>query len=303
MTAGIKVGPANWKAIFSDYYPRVCEVWFRVDWIDRYLRLFRYLRRKNIQSGLHFWGMLPGGIMPNFAFPDPDVREPSLVLVKQTIDAASEFGLTYVNIHPGSYRLSTVNLNRLFMRPVPGRETSSREGEAVLRENISVLHEYAKKRGVILLVETLPAKEPMHWRDLAKGRMRTQDMKNVPVAAVEMLAENGAWITNDLCHTAMDIVSDDRTHLFAKLLEKTKRLAKQTRLIHANTMLPPFNGTDGHLGILDEDFKSGVFPSREQLVHLLSVFAHRDDIWVIPEPFSKNAENTLALEKLLDVVK
>jgi hypothetical protein len=86
-------------------------------------------------------------------------------------------------------------------------------------------------------------------------------------------------------------------------LEKTKKLALQTRLVHINTMPPPFNGTDGHLGILDKDFKKDVFPSREQIKLLLSSFSDRKDVWVIPEPFLDHVENTKALIKLIEEIK
>ncbi len=141
----------------------------------------------------------------------------------------------------------------------------------------------------------------MNFKDLAKGRLRAQNMENVPVVTVEKLAKKRFFVCNDFCHTAMDVISDDREFLFSELLAKTKRLAAQTRLIHVNTMLPPFNGTDAHLGILEEDFANRVFPSREQLVELLKVFTKRDDVWAIPEPFAKHVENSRALEEMLKV--
>lgn len=303
MIPGIKVGPKTYKKIFRDYSPLCCEVWFRADWVDQYQEMFSYLQKHNIRSGLHFWGILPGEIMPNFAFPDPLVRKPSLRLVKQTIDVASEHNFSYVNIHPGSFRLSRVNLDRLFFRPVKGRETSPEESYEILLENVEDLHAYARKRGVLFFVETLPAKEPMHWRDLLKGRLRTQEMLNVPVSQLELLAEKDFFICNDFCHTAMDVVSDDRDLLFDELFEKTKRLASQTKLIHVSTVPPPFNGTDGHLGILRQDFKRDSFPTREQMKQLLALFAGRDDVWVIPEPFSHHVENSRALEEILEEIQ
>jgi sugar phosphate isomerase/epimerase len=303
MIPGIKFGPRNWKEILKDYRPKVCEIWFRIDWVDRYEEMFAYLRREKIRTGLHFWGMLPGGIAPNFAFPDSDIRKPSVKLVKDTIDVASKFKFHYVNIHPGSYHLAKLNLDRYYMRPVTGRKTTPDEGEKALYENIASLDSYAKKRGVLLLTETIACREPMHWRDLIEGRKKTQDIQNVPVSAVETLAKKGFFVCNDFCHTAADIISSDREYIFKKLLEKTKRLEPQTKLIHVNTMPPPFNGTDGHLGILKQDFENDVFPSRKQLKKLLSLFVGRADVWAIPEPFSDHIENTLALDKLLEETK
>lgn len=303
MTSGIKVGPRTWKTILKDYRPQACEVWFRIDWFDRYQEMFAFLQRQKIQTGLHFWGILSGGIMPNFAFPDKDIGATSVKLVKQTIDIASKHNFHYVNIHPGSYQLAKLNLDKYFMRPVPGRETTIKEGNSVLYENIANLNSFAKKRGVLLVTETIPSMEPMHWRDLIAGRKKTQDIYNVPVKVVEKLADQGFFICNDFCHTAADVISNDRNYLFKKLMEKTKKLALQTRLIHVNTMPPPFNGTDGHLGILKQDFENDVFPSREQLKKLLSLFVDRNDIWAIPEPFSKHVENTKALVKLIEEIE
>lgn len=303
MLPGVKVGPQSWKTILKDYRPKCVEVWYRTDWEDSYAEVFAFMSRKNIPAGLHFWGMLPRDVTPNFAFPDPDVRRPSVAMVKKAIDVASRHGLRYVNIHPGSYQLARMNLDRLFMRPIRERSISPREGEKILFENIAELHAYAKRRGTSLLIETLPKREPMHWRNLVQGRLRTQDMLNVGVSVIEKLADRGYFICNDLCHTAMDIISDDRERLYQTLFEKTKRLASQTRLVHINTLPPPFNGTDGHLGIRRQDFTEDVFPSREQMKQLLSLFVDREDIWVIPEPFADQVENTLALAALLEEIR
>ena len=302
MIAGIKIGPRNWKEILSSYSPSCCEVWFRADRVSLYEAMFSELRERCIPTGLHFWGILPGGIQPNFAFPDEDVRKPSLALVKACIDVASEHDFTYVNIHPGSYRLSRVNLDRLFMRPIQGRETTPDAGNLVLAENMQELSEYAQKCGVLFLVETIPAREPMHFRDLTSGRRRSQDMRNVPVSELVKLTQQGFFVCNDFCHTTMDIISDDREFLFRELFRKTKRLAPQTKLVHLNTLPPPFNGTDGHLGIRRQDFTEDVFPTREQIKQLLSLFVDRDDVWVIPEPFSDHVDNTTALEELLEEI-
>lgn len=303
MISGIKVGLRTWKEILKDFSPKVCEVWFRTDWVDRYKEMFTFLRRERISAGLHFWGILPGEIMPNFAFPDKDIRDPSVELVKKTIDVAAKHGLYYVNIHPGSYRLSRIDFNRKCVQPVPGRETTTSAGETVLFETVSLLHDFATKRGVLLLTETIPSREPGHWRDLTEGRIKTQDFRNVSVSTIQKLAEKGFFICNDICHTAADVISDDRDYLFDGLMTKTKRLAPQTRLIHTNTMPPPFNGTDGHLGIRDKDFEGDVFPSRNQLKTLLALFVDREDVWVIPEPFSDHVENTRALEEILEEIR
>jgi len=148
----------------------------------------------------------------------------SLELVKKNIDVASNNGFSYVNIHPGSYILVELNLDKQFMRPIKGRKTSPSEGEKVLFENIGIFDEYAKKQGVNLFVETIPSREPEHWRDLVKGRLKAQETENVPVSVVEKLAKLSYFICNDFMHTAMDEIADDRDYLFKKLFNKSKRL-------------------------------------------------------------------------------
>lgn len=303
MLPGIKIGLNNWKKIVSNYKPLACEVWFRIDWADRYQEMFSHLVKEQIPTGLHFWGMLPEGVMPNFAFPDPNIRNSSILLVKNTIDIAAENNFRYVNIHPGSYQLTKINLDRSYFRPIKGKETTHSTGNKILLENINELHEYAMKRNVLLTVETVPSREPLHWRDFTKGRLHTQNVKNVPVSVVEKLAKKGFYICNDICHTAMDEISDDRNFLFDTLFNKSKRLSSQTKLVHVNTMIPPFNGTDAHFGLRKEDFENNVFPSRDQFKKLLYLFLNRKDVWLIPEPYSHHIENTKALIKLLEEIR
>ncbi len=300
MVPGIKIGPQSWKGILSEFRPHCCEVWFRVDWIAQYQEMFAFLKKESLPTGLHFWGILPGGIMPNFAFPEKEVRKKSLQLVKNTIDIASSYGFYYVNIHPGSYFLEELDLDRSQMRIIDGRITTSEEGRTVLIDNIQELHDYSSKQKVHLFTETIPSREPDHWRDMIKGRSKTHNPHNVPVSMLEHLAKLGLFITNDFCHTAADVISDNRDHLFQELFSKTKRLAPQTKLVHLNTMPEPFNGTDGHLGIRNEDFENDVFPTRDQLKQLLRLFKDRDDVWAIPEPFDHHIDNSKALEALLE---
>lgn len=303
MIPGIKIGPQSFQAILDKYTPRVCEVWFRVDWENEYRQMFSRLKKEKVATGLHFWGILPKGVMPNFAFDSETVRKQSIELVKKTIEIAAKHGFSYVNIHPGSYLLLTLDLDKACMCLIEGQETAPEKGKKILLENLNELNLFAKSREVKLLVETLPSREPENYKDLVKGRLKTFDVKNVNLLQMVELAEQGVFICNDFCHTAAEIISDDRDYLFAKLLTNSKKLAKQTKLLHVNTMPPPFNGTDAHLGILNKDFNKGVFPDKEQLKQLLSLFVDRDDVWVIPEPYADHVENTLALIRLLEEIE
>ncbi|HZZ98707.1 MAG TPA: hypothetical protein VFG51_02120, partial [Candidatus Saccharimonadia bacterium] len=68
---GIKVGP-NPEAIstLEQSGAKYTELWYRVDWESRYSELFEYISAHDIAAGLHFWGLLDGGLQPNIAYPD-----------------------------------------------------------------------------------------------------------------------------------------------------------------------------------------------------------------------------------------
>src|SRR3989344_5773564 len=103
MILGIKVGPN--KNSFLDLEltgAPFAEVWFNINRADEYTELFAELKRRKMQVGLHFWGILDGGISASFGYPDQFVLDNSAALVKETIDIAARNTFQYVNIHPGS---------------------------------------------------------------------------------------------------------------------------------------------------------------------------------------------------------
>jgi hypothetical protein len=303
MKAGIKFGPANWKKILHNYFPECCEVWFRVEWLDKYKEMFSFLKKEQIPTGLHFWAVLSDKVMPNFAYPEPTIRVNSVALLKKTIDIAAKNNFSYVVFHPGSYHLTRIDFSKSCMTNIDNRSTTKKTGEKILIENLLTLRDYAVENKINLYVETLPSREPQHWRNLSSGRLKTHNSANISIKTFYKLAKLGISICNDICHTSSDVISDDINYLFSQLFNKTNRLAAQTKLIHVNTMLPPFNGTDQHCGLLDKDFsKKEIFPSKSQYIKLLRLFKERDDVWVIPEPMSKHIENTKALLNLLEEV-
>jgi hypothetical protein len=69
-------------------------------------------------------------------------------------------------------------------------------------------------------------------------------------------------------------------------------------------MREPFDGRDSHDGLTPEDFAQGVFPHREHVKELLSLFANREDVYAVPEPqIEKTRENFLELKKIAEEAK
>ncbi len=179
-----------------------------------------------------------------------------------------------------------------------GKDANLNEAKQVLFENVAILHEYATKRNVLFLSETMTCREASTWHN-EKSRLNPVDYKAVPVSTLIELTQKGFYITNDFGHTVSDEISQDRDYLFKKLLEKTKALSKQTKLIHPNPTKPPFTGIDTHNGVTDEDFFQNVLPDKNQFKQLLKLFKDRDDVWLIPEPLTKHEINYLAMKKII----
>ena len=300
MIAGVKIGPRNWQEILNKGKPDCCEVWFRLDWADQFTNLFQTLNKKNIPFGLHFWTMLPGKIEPNLAWEDDGIADQTVELMKQTIDIAQKVGARYVNVHPGSLVLKKLDLENSEMDFISHKTISRDKARESLIPRAKLLNQYALKSNLLLLVETLPKNEPAHFRDHT-GRQEVQEVNNIPLDLIIELANAGIFITNDIGHTTASLITKDREELWKHLLKATKNLASQTKLIHLNTTLPPFNGTDSHNGLLKKDFDQNVFPSKNQIIELLKIFCDRDDIWVIPEPeMEEMVENYRGLKKMLN---
>lgn len=115
---------------------------------------------------------------------------------------------------------------------------------------------------------------------------------------LSQLADHGQLMANDFGHTAANIAGSNQDLMWPGLSQYTQILAPKTKLLHINTVGPPFNGTDSHHGILAEDWQHGAFPNEDQLKSLLTLFKGRDDVWAVPEP-QDNAmiANYLALQK------
>lgn len=300
MKAGIKIGLRDYKRRIPETQASICEVYFRIDHKDKYKQLFSMCSTKGIESGLHFWGLITGGYLYNLAYPDEKIQQESLSLIKETIDIASENKCRYVNVHPGNYMLAKIDLDKSRYSGFE-KEVSKTEGNNVLFENINILSQYAKKRNVLFLVETVPQRDSLNWYE-EQSRLNPVDIKYVSVETVIQIARQGYFITNDFGHTACAVISNDRSYIYQQLYKNSKILASQTKLIHPNTTRPPFNGIDTHNGLLDHDFSQNVIPDKQQLIELLKIFKNREDVWLIPEPIQNHEQNYLILQKMIDQI-
>jgi sugar phosphate isomerase/epimerase len=298
---GIKVGPSP-EAIHNlmASQAKFTELWYRVDQESRYAELFEYINAHEIQAGLHFWGLLDGNLQPNLAYPDKKIWQQSFRLMQQNIDVAAKHQCNYVNIHLGNTGLDILNLDEHWSKHVPDSEVELQRAEETAEKNIVALHDYAKAKGVRLIVETIPPREAKNWTD-PDARLHTHNAYSLSNTFLERLGrDHGININNDLSHTATECITNDRAELWQYLQARTKALLPSTVLIHCNTMLPPFNGTDSHNGILAEDFASEVFPTRDQLRELFALLATQShDIWLIGEPRAHHSKNYRALCDLL----
>ena len=303
MHLGVKVGPTGWREVLGQSQAQYCEVWYRLDWADKFIPIFKYLNRHSIHFGLHFWAQLPGGFEPNLAWEADGIADLSQQVVLQTIDTAAQVGAAYVNIHPGSLTLKKLYLDEERMERVGEKAIPENQAWQSLDRRTHTLHEYAQSRGVLFLVETLPKNDLTQWHDISTGRLNPQPTANISPNLILKLAQAGRWITNDFGHTACAWETTDPNWLWHQVYAVSRQLASQTRLIHLNTVHPPFNGTDSHGGVLPEDFAAGVFPNRDQIIQLLRLYRDRDDVWIIPEPPAElMVQNYHAIQDLLKLV-
>lgn len=301
MIAGIKIGLEDYKEKIPLTRAKFAEVYFRFDKSELYPDLFLTLKQKGLAAGLHYWGTVRNNFLYNLAHPNKEIRQETLAQIKQTIEIACCYKLKYVNVHPGNYRLVKINLNQHTFED-GGYAVDKKIGWEILLENIKILHRYALERNVLFLVETVPKYYSPVWYSL-RSRLKPLDLADPDVKTLIDIANKGFFVANDLGHTLANEVSDNRSYLFKKLKERTVLLAKQTKLIHINTVNPPFNGTDTHNGILESDFQAGVLPTKSQLKEILSLFKNRNDVFLIPEPLEKHEENFLVLQEIIRSIK
>ena len=300
MTLGIKVGPQKQSFIdLEQTNAPFAEVWFNVSRADDYTELFTELKRRNMQVGLHFWGVLNDSNSPGLGYPDQSILDSSTDLMKKTIDIAATNKFQYVNIHPGSRAIVKIDLDRMDY-PYVSDPIPLPQAQTIFLEHVTRLDRYAKDRGVVLTVETVSRLIPKtDWYNPA-SRLKPLDIYQLPVASVQAAADHGIAIANDFVHTATDPASDDPHEIWTYLLSTTQLLAAATRLIHLGFLVLPYNGTDNH-DTLDNPVLATdqALPNRQQMIELLKLFKTRDDVWILVEPNGRHTENYFLAQKIL----
>ena len=301
MILGIKVGPD--KNSFLDLEQTnapFAEVWFNINRADDYNELFAVLKRRKIQVGLHFWGILNDGICAGFGYPDKPILDQSAMLVKKTIDIAAQNAFQYVNIHPGSRAIVKMDLDRMDY-PYVSKPVPLPQAQAIFLEHVIILDQYAKSRNVVLTVETVSTRvQKTDWHNPI-SRLNPIDSYQLPVASIQAAAENGISIANDFGHTAASVITNNPEKIWNFLQEKTVVLAPYTRLIHLGYTVPPYNGTDFHDHLDNPLFQTNqAIPNKQQMIELLKLFGKRDDVWILIEPNGRHAENYFLAQKILE---
>lgn len=297
----IKIGPKDWREKLVQSKAQYCEVWYRVDQPEKYSDMLAYLSQHNIKAGLHFWGMLDHNMFPNIAYPDQHILTSTIKQIEQCIDVAAQHQCHYVNIHSGNRIMLTIDFTNQTLLPAPAyKKISLAKAAKVQTDTISQLHRYAASREVLLLTESIPQQVFPGWNNLDN---RLHPIPQYPVdlkLLFSMIQKHNFNFTNDISHTFCDQYDQPLTVLWRALVQNTKRFAPYTKLIHLNTLIPPYNGTDSHHGITPNDFSiAGIFPTRIKLIQLLKMFRQRDDVWIVNEPHHDHVDNFFALQRLL----
>ena len=222
MTLGIKVGPDKQSLLDLAPYPRPFgEVWFNINHTDDYNELFSELKRRKVQVGLHFWGVLDDGICANFGYPDKTILDQSVMLVKKTIDIAAQNAFQYVNIHPGNRAVVKMDLEPSGLPIHIKTNPTAPQAQAIFLEHVTILDHYAKSRNVVLTVERSPDRvQKTDWHN-PKSRLHPIDSYQLPVASIQAASESGISIANDFGHTATDPASDNPQDIWKFLYDAT----------------------------------------------------------------------------------
>lgn len=300
MQVGFKTGPKTWeegKRIVEEDGARLCELWFRIDKAAEYDDMLAWLANHEVRVGLHHWGLAQEKYKTNLATNNEAIRLETIQQIKDTIDVAADIGGAYVNAHPGAAQLEKSDLQTGKAEPVTEGITDPKESGALFLLAAGELQTYAKEKGVLLTLETLPGRESYRAHD----RSRLYDPQNVPLAVMAKLGAQGNWLANDITHTlaALAAWESDEAKLEKQLLEFTRQVAPFTCLLHINTLLLPHDGADSHDGVTEVDFLRKVSPGKAKIMELLSIFKDRGDVFVIPEPRTDMQNNWRALQELV----
>jgi len=278
--------------------PEFTEIWFNITNSDAYEPLFEGLKKASVPAALHFWGITKDGYYPTCSYPDQELINESLSLMKRTIDIAANHHCLYVNIHPGVTTKTHLDFSKKIFKVVQKTKNSA-IGEQLFFEHIQVLDAYAKSRGVLLTVETVPTRVVTPWH--GPRNTPTTKMYEIPLETLQKAATlYGIAIANDFGHTAGNIIATSREHVWDFLRTHTKRMAPMTRLLHISFLEAPFNGTDFHDDLDNIHFLTGqTVPTYMQMQNLLQLFLNRNDVYALVEPPTDHQKNFRLLKNLV----
>ena len=304
LTPGFKTGPRNWaegREIVEQEGAQLGEIWFNVLELEQYKPELAWFTERDVQLGLHHWGLVGSCYKPTLVTNHEALRQETIDQVKQTIDFGREISCAYVNAHPGARLIEEVDFTVDQQSLAAGLEpTPPEQAQQRLEEAAHELSAYAREREVVLTFETVPARERPDW---SRRDQEVYDSGNTRLPELLSIANQGSLIGNDISHTAAHaaVENPERDFMWREVMQRSKELASQTRLLHINTMSEPFNGTDSHDGITDDDFANDVFPNREQLKDWLRLFNDFDhEIFAVLEPSTNMRGNYQALVKMLE---
>jgi hypothetical protein len=218
--------------------------------------------------------------------------------MKATIDVAARNHFAYVNVHTDMRALLNVNFTTMSVS-VASEPADLAVCTRIFFENIAILKKYADDRGVLLTIETVPQRDTTDW-SVTRARSGIIDLKQLPITVQLELGKRGFSIANDFCHTACNMISDDRGAIWTFLYDTTKALAPATRLIHFGFVVPPYNGVDLHDSLDNPVLDTAdAIPNKKQMIELLKLFGNRDDVWILVEPKENHVKNYFLAQKII----
>jgi len=300
MKLGIKVGPQKQSILdLEETNAPFAEVWFRIDKKEEYNEIFAVLKKKQVDTGLHFWGLTHDGIVPTLAHEDPSLTQESINLMKQTIDIASENDFSYVNIHPGFRIRVGCEYTQLIFSPLDTHIVPLEQAKKHFLDSMDQLTAYAKSKNVVLTVETTPIRLQTGSLHDTFNRQSVRDFSEFSYIDLPTDMLHFA-LANDFGHTAANCISENPVPVWELLLKKTIAYAPKTRLLHLGYIVPPYNGTDFHDHLDNPVFETpAAIPNKNHMIELLKLFKNRDDVWALVEPNGQHPKNYFLAQKLL----
>ncbi len=305
MKLGIKIGlRSNWKNDILKTRPEFCEIWYDSRKFDAYEDLFLFLKKEHIPSGLHFWGATADNTLCNLAYPDTEILQTSRKFSKKTLEIAASHNALYVNFHPCGRLLSRVDFEKEEFTPYT-KEIKASESIKILTESFTELASLSHALGVTLTIESTPRRALGNPWSGKLGRYKPVSIGEFLVEEFEPLITqiDELYFANDFGHTCGNVITDDKHIVLEMLVNIARRLAYKTKLLHVGYIIPPYNGTDFHGCLYNDEFTtSTAVPNRDEMKDLLKIFLKRDDVLALVEPEKDHIGNYATLKQLVSEI-